>query len=157
MEALGKMGFLSVMIEGGAEINASALQEGIVDKLLLFLAPILIGGKSTPTAVGGEGILAAVKAGRADAGGVTYFTALNLAEQSGGEVDVTDPSKLPEWTLNFVGIGFRKADAEFLGAFNEAQAKYLGSADMLTAVKEYGYTESQLPQGVTTEYACANR
>lgn len=56
MEALGKMGFLSVMIEGGAEINASALQEGIVDKLMLFLAPILIGGKSTPTAVGGEGI-----------------------------------------------------------------------------------------------------
>jgi diaminohydroxyphosphoribosylaminopyrimidine deaminase/5-amino-6-(5-phosphoribosylamino)uracil reductase len=56
MEVLGKMGFLSVMIEGGAEINASALQEGIVDKLLLFLAPILIGGKSTPTAVGGEGI-----------------------------------------------------------------------------------------------------
>jgi diaminohydroxyphosphoribosylaminopyrimidine deaminase/5-amino-6-(5-phosphoribosylamino)uracil reductase len=56
MEALGKMGFLSVMIEGGAEINASALEEGIVDKLLLFLAPILIGGKSTPTAVGGAGI-----------------------------------------------------------------------------------------------------
>ncbi len=56
MDALGKMGFLSVMIEGGAEINASALREGIADKLLLFLAPILIGGKSTPTAVGGEGI-----------------------------------------------------------------------------------------------------
>ena len=56
MVALGKHGFLSVMIEGGAEINASALQEGVVDKVLLFLAPILIGGKSTPTAVGGEGI-----------------------------------------------------------------------------------------------------
>ena len=56
MEALGKMGFLSVMVEGGAEINASALQEGVVDKLLLFLAPILIGGTSTPTAVGGDGI-----------------------------------------------------------------------------------------------------
>jgi diaminohydroxyphosphoribosylaminopyrimidine deaminase/5-amino-6-(5-phosphoribosylamino)uracil reductase len=56
MEALGKMGCLSLMIEGGAEINASALQEGIVDKLMLFLAPILIGGKSTPAAVGGEGI-----------------------------------------------------------------------------------------------------
>lgn len=56
MEALGKRGILSVMIEGGAEINASALREGIVDKVLLFLAPILIGGKSTPTAVGGEGI-----------------------------------------------------------------------------------------------------
>ena len=56
MEALGKRGILSVMIEGGAEINASALREGIVDKVLVFLAPILIGGKSTSTAVGGEGI-----------------------------------------------------------------------------------------------------
>ena len=56
MVELGKRGFLSVMIEGGAEINGSALQEGVVDKVLLFLAPILIGGKSTPTAVGGEGI-----------------------------------------------------------------------------------------------------
>ncbi len=56
VEALGKRGILSVMIEGGAEINASALREGIVDKVLVFLAPILIGGKSTPTAVGGEGI-----------------------------------------------------------------------------------------------------
>jgi diaminohydroxyphosphoribosylaminopyrimidine deaminase/5-amino-6-(5-phosphoribosylamino)uracil reductase len=56
MDALGKMGCVSLMIEGGAEINASALQEGVVDKLMLFLAPILIGGKSTPAAVGGEGI-----------------------------------------------------------------------------------------------------
>jgi len=56
MEALGKRGVLSVIIEGGAEINASALREGVVDKVLVFLAPILIGGKSTPTAVGGDGI-----------------------------------------------------------------------------------------------------
>ena len=56
LELLGKRGILSVMIEGGAEINASALREGIADKVLVFLAPILIGGKSTPTAVGGEGI-----------------------------------------------------------------------------------------------------
>jgi len=56
MEALGKRGVLSVMIEGGAEINASALRESVVDKVLVFLAPILIGGKSTPTAVGGDGI-----------------------------------------------------------------------------------------------------
>jgi len=56
LEVLGKRGILSVMIEGGAEINASALREGIADKVLVFLAPILIGGKSTPTAVGGEGI-----------------------------------------------------------------------------------------------------
>jgi diaminohydroxyphosphoribosylaminopyrimidine deaminase / 5-amino-6-(5-phosphoribosylamino)uracil reductase len=56
MAALGKLGYLSVLIEGGAEINASALREGVVDKVLLFFAPLLIGGKATPTAVGGDGV-----------------------------------------------------------------------------------------------------
>jgi diaminohydroxyphosphoribosylaminopyrimidine deaminase / 5-amino-6-(5-phosphoribosylamino)uracil reductase len=56
MDVLGKQGIVSVMIEGGAEINASALKEGVVDKVYLFLAPILIGGSSPPTAVGGEGV-----------------------------------------------------------------------------------------------------
>lgn len=102
-------------------------------------------------------ILAAVKAGRADAGGVTFFTAQNLAEQSGGAVDVTDPSKLPEWTLNWVGIAFRKDDTEFLEAFNAALKSYLGSDAMMAAVKEYGYTTSQLPGDATTAHACASR
>jgi polar amino acid transport system substrate-binding protein len=102
-------------------------------------------------------ILAAVKSGRADAGGVTFFTAQNLAKESDGAVDVTDPSKLPEWTLNWVGIAFRPSDSDFLAAFNKAEADYLGSDDMMAAVAEYGYTKAQLPGDVTTEYACANR
>ncbi|MEQ9814977.1 MAG: ectoine/hydroxyectoine ABC transporter substrate-binding protein EhuB [Azospirillaceae bacterium] len=102
-------------------------------------------------------ILAAVRAGRADAGGVTYFTALNLAEQSGGDVEVTDPSLMPEETLYWVGIAFRPSDTDFLAMFNEAQEDYLGTDEMLAAVEEYGYTPSQLPGDTTTEYACANR
>ena len=102
-------------------------------------------------------ILAAVKAGRADAGGVTFFTAQNLAKQSGGEVEVTDPAKLPEWTLNWVGIAFRHSDEAFLEAFNKAQKSYIGSPAMMKAVAEYGYTESQLPGDSTTAHACANR
>lgn len=102
-------------------------------------------------------ILAAVKSGRADAGGVTFFTAQNLAKESSGTVDVTDPSKLPEWTLNWVGIAFRPSDKEFLAAFNKAEAGYLGSDAMMSAVAEYGYTKAQLPGDVSTEYACANR
>jgi polar amino acid transport system substrate-binding protein len=101
-------------------------------------------------------ILAAVKAGRADAGGVTYFTALNLAKES-PEVEVTDPSALPDWTLNWVGIGFRDADKDFLEKFNAAQKDYLGSDEMLKAVEEYGYTKSQLPGDVATEWVCNNR
>jgi len=102
-------------------------------------------------------ILAAIRAGRADAGGMTYFTALNLAKETNGEIDVTNPSLLPEWTLNWVGIGFRPEDSDFLAAFNAAEAEYLGSEAMLKAVAEYGYTKAQLPGDVTTAWACDNR
>lgn len=102
-------------------------------------------------------ILAAVKAGRADAGAVTYFTALNLAKESGGAVEVTDPSALPEWTLNWAGIGFRPEDKDFLEKFNAAQKEYLGSTQMMEDVKQYGYTASQLPGDVKTEWVCRNR
>ena len=109
------------------------------------------------TVPGPTEILAAVRAGRADAGGVTFFTAQNLAEQSEGAVDVTDPNMLPEWTFNWVGIAFDPSDTAFLEAFNAAQEDYLGSAEMLAAVAPYGYTEAQLPGDMTTEYVCANR
>ncbi|MCV2865810.1 transporter substrate-binding domain-containing protein [Albidovulum sediminicola] len=102
-------------------------------------------------------ILAAVKAGRAAAGAVTFFTAQELAKNSGGEIEVTDPGALPDWTQNWVGIGFRDEDADFVAAFNEAQAKYLGSPEMLAAVAEYGYDEKVLPGEESTEWVCANR
>jgi diaminohydroxyphosphoribosylaminopyrimidine deaminase/5-amino-6-(5-phosphoribosylamino)uracil reductase len=56
MEILGKRQITSVMIEGGSEINASALKEGIVDKVMIFIAPKFIGGKTAPGLVGGQGI-----------------------------------------------------------------------------------------------------
>ena len=56
MEILGKEEITSVLIEGGSEINTSALQSGIVDKVLFFYAPKIIGGKQAPLMVGGKGI-----------------------------------------------------------------------------------------------------
>jgi polar amino acid transport system substrate-binding protein len=109
------------------------------------------------TVPGNNEILAAVKAGRADAGGVTYFSALHLAKESGGAVEPTDPAKNPEWTFNWVGIGFRKDDTKFLADFNKALKKYMGSDEMMAAVAQYGYSESQLPGDATTAYACENR
>ena len=47
---------ISLLIEGGGEINASALKEGIVDKVMMFIAPKLIGGRTAPGPVGGTGI-----------------------------------------------------------------------------------------------------
>lgn len=109
------------------------------------------------TVPGNTEILAAVKAGRADAGGVTYFSALHLAKESGGAVEVTDPSKNPEWTFNWVGIGFRKADTAFLAAFNKALEKYIGSGQHLKDVAQYGYSKSQLPGDKATSWVCGNR
>jgi len=102
-------------------------------------------------------ILAAVRANRADAGAVTYFTAQNLVAQSDGTVELSDVSRQPADGLNWVGIGFRFDDEDFLADFNAAQADYLGSEAMLAAVAEYGYGPGALPGDQSTEWVCANR
>lgn len=102
-------------------------------------------------------ILAAVTAGRADAGTGTYPTMKQLADSSGGAVEIADPSAMPEDSFNWAGVGFRKEDQDFLDRFNAAQKDYLGSAEMMAAVAEYGYSEAMLPGDKTTEWVCANR
>src|SRR5947208_1464974 len=54
LKELGRRGIASLLIEGGAEVNASALREGVVDRVLFFLAPKILGGRATISAVGGE-------------------------------------------------------------------------------------------------------
>ncbi len=53
MKKLGKIGIMSVLIEGGSEINASALKAGIVDKVVMFLAPMLMAGTDSLCSIGG--------------------------------------------------------------------------------------------------------
>jgi len=43
MKELGKLEITSIMVEGGAELNAEAIKSGIVDKVLFFISPKLIG------------------------------------------------------------------------------------------------------------------
>lgn len=56
MKELGRRGITSLLLEGGGELNASAMEEGIVDKVVFFIAPILIGGKEAPSPLSGQGI-----------------------------------------------------------------------------------------------------
>lgn len=44
MGQLGRMGITSLLIEGGGQVAGSALAAGIVDKVVLFYAPKLLGG-----------------------------------------------------------------------------------------------------------------
>ncbi|MDD2568815.1 MAG: bifunctional diaminohydroxyphosphoribosylaminopyrimidine deaminase/5-amino-6-(5-phosphoribosylamino)uracil reductase RibD [Clostridia bacterium] len=55
MQALGEQKIDSVLLEGGSTLNYSALNQGIVDKLNVFIAPKIIGGANAKTAVGGHG------------------------------------------------------------------------------------------------------
>ncbi|MDF2522460.1 MAG: riboflavin biosynthesis protein RibD [Clostridiales bacterium] len=57
MDELYKMEIDSVLLEGGGTLNASALKAGIVDKVMMFISPKIIGGSSAITPVEGEGIL----------------------------------------------------------------------------------------------------
>jgi diaminohydroxyphosphoribosylaminopyrimidine deaminase/5-amino-6-(5-phosphoribosylamino)uracil reductase len=54
MKILGKTGISSVLIEGGSSLNAYALEAGIVDKVMFFIAPKILGGKNSYPAIGGK-------------------------------------------------------------------------------------------------------
>jgi diaminohydroxyphosphoribosylaminopyrimidine deaminase/5-amino-6-(5-phosphoribosylamino)uracil reductase len=53
---LGKRDVQSALMEGGPTLAWSAVAEGVVDKVVLYLAPKLIGGTSAPGILGGEGL-----------------------------------------------------------------------------------------------------
>jgi diaminohydroxyphosphoribosylaminopyrimidine deaminase/5-amino-6-(5-phosphoribosylamino)uracil reductase len=44
-----------VLVEGGGEVNAAFLDAGLVDRVVMLIAPLLVGGRAAPTAVGGAG------------------------------------------------------------------------------------------------------
>jgi len=44
LRRLGQLEVTSVMIEGGAAVNGNALSSGVVDKVFLYYAPVIIGG-----------------------------------------------------------------------------------------------------------------
>jgi len=54
MEKLGEKEISTALIEGGSSLNAHALEEGIVDKVMVFIAPKIIGGRESFPAVGGK-------------------------------------------------------------------------------------------------------
>jgi len=56
MKKLAAKGITSVLIEGGGKISASALEMGLVDKVLFFIAPKIVGGERSITPVEGEGV-----------------------------------------------------------------------------------------------------
>ncbi len=48
LSKLGEMGMISILVEGGSEVNGSFLSKGLIDKILIFFSPKLIGDREAP-------------------------------------------------------------------------------------------------------------
>jgi diaminohydroxyphosphoribosylaminopyrimidine deaminase/5-amino-6-(5-phosphoribosylamino)uracil reductase len=48
MRQLGARGIQSILLEGGGRLHHGALHAGIVDRLCVFVAPLLLGGSGLP-------------------------------------------------------------------------------------------------------------
>lgn len=55
MDEVGRRGITSLLIEGGGTTHASAFMAGIVDKVMFFVAPKILGGRDAVTPVEGAG------------------------------------------------------------------------------------------------------
>lgn len=56
LDVLGQKGVSSLLIEGGGEVNASFIENKLMDKIILYFAPKIIGGRLAPSFVEGTGI-----------------------------------------------------------------------------------------------------
>ena len=56
LEALGEREITSVLVEGGGILLGSLFDRGLVDKVIAFIAPIILGGVEAKTAVAGRGV-----------------------------------------------------------------------------------------------------
>jgi len=56
LDEIGRRGSLTLLVEGGAEINGAFLSAGLADRVWAFIAPAIFGGAGAPGPVGGTGV-----------------------------------------------------------------------------------------------------
>ena len=56
LEIIYNRGIKKLMVEGGSTVIWNFLKQGLVDDLFVFIGPMIIGGKYTPSMADGEGI-----------------------------------------------------------------------------------------------------
>jgi diaminohydroxyphosphoribosylaminopyrimidine deaminase/5-amino-6-(5-phosphoribosylamino)uracil reductase len=55
LELLSEREIASLLVEGGGELAGGLWVDGLVDKLVFFFAPVIIGGSEAPGSIGGGG------------------------------------------------------------------------------------------------------
>jgi len=57
LDYLGSQQISTLFVEGGGQVNGSFIKEGLVDQIIVYLAPKIIGGTEALSSIGGEGFL----------------------------------------------------------------------------------------------------
>lgn len=130
---------LTLVTGAGYNTVKNAQKVGIADDKIMQVA-------------GPAEILQAVKAGRAAAGSGTYFTMKEFADKDDA-VELADPFTPPAID-GYPGLAFLPTQQAEVDAFNAALKEYIGSEQMMESVRQYGYTEVNLPDGSTTADLC---
>lgn len=64
LAALGARGLNTLLVEGGAEVLGAFFAAGLIDRVVAFVAPVLVGGRTAPGPLGGQGVATMAAAGR---------------------------------------------------------------------------------------------
>ena len=86
LDQLGALGIASILLEGGPHLAGAFLDAGEIDEVRLFLAPMLLGGRSARDPLEGEGVERIAEA----------ISALTLDCERVGE-DLLISARLREW------------------------------------------------------------
>lgn len=99
-------------------------------------------------------MLAAVRAGRIDAGALTSVSIERMARRGGDRVERAEPFHTPEEAIGYGGFAFRHADRKMVKEFNRHLEDFIGSKEHLELVNEFGFTEANLPGDATAKELC---
>ncbi len=134
-----------VVISGGAELDY-AKGTGIPEDRLQILL-------DNPSG------MAAVVTGQADAFALSSIVIQNMIDTAANPAieratPFTDPVIDGASVRGYGAFGFRKDDADFVAAFNDVLADFIGSDEHKAIVQPYGFTDAELPGEVTTAQLC---
>ena len=73
MAELGRRRVTSLFVEGGGTLAGSLLDAGLVDRIIAFIAPVIIGGEDAPSPIRGKGAQKMADALRLNPTQITHF------------------------------------------------------------------------------------
>jgi len=133
------------IVSGGIELQYARAAGIPEDRIAIFPDP--------PSAFAG------LQAGRVDAmGGPLPSLQTLLGQANDAQIELAQPFEEPVISGKALklceAVGFRNEDVEFRAEFNDRLKTFLGSKEHLDMIRPFGFKESDIPVGVTTEELC---